>query len=110
LSKGKVEENEDIKTATRREIKEETGLDIDIEEDLGVNEYIAYHPELGKIKKRVHYFLARATTTEIRLEKEGGLDNAQWFDLQELQGINTYDDIIPLLTKSVSLILDKKSS
>src|SRR5690606_22279615 len=59
LSKGKLEGNEDIKAGTIREIQEEIGLAIAIEDELGSNEYIAYHPEKGKLKKCVQYFLAR---------------------------------------------------
>ena len=39
LSKGKIEEGEDVMDGTRRAIKKEIGLDIEIEEKLGENEY-----------------------------------------------------------------------
>ena len=110
LSKGKAEEGEEIKTATKREVKEEIGLDIEIKDDLGTNEYIAYNPELGKIKKRVHYFLAEATTTDIKLEENsGGLTEAKWFPLEEIAELNFYSDILPIVTKAVEKIIDKKA-
>ena len=105
LSKGKTEPGEEIKTATKREIKEEINLDIEIEADLGINEYIAYHPEMGKIKKRVHYFLAKATNDDLKLEETGGLDQAKWFGLSEIPNLNFYDDILPLVTKAVKILL-----
>ena len=61
LSKGHVEEDEDIKEAVKREIKEELGIDIEPQEELGENAYIAYDPEKGKIKKKVTYFLTLLT-------------------------------------------------
>jgi len=39
-------------------IKEEIGLDIKIEEKLGENEYVASHPQKGKILKKVVYFFS----------------------------------------------------
>ena len=41
ISKGKVQENEEIKDGAIRSLKEEMNLDITIVEELGVNEYIA---------------------------------------------------------------------
>ena len=48
ISKGSIEEDENEKDATIREIKEEIGLDIEIEEKLGENEYVASHPRKRK--------------------------------------------------------------
>jgi transcription antitermination protein NusB len=105
LSKGKVKEGEDVKDATIREIKEEINLDIAVEDDLGMNEYIAYHPELGKIKKRVHYYLGKADNTDIKLEESGGLNDAKWFKLEDILDLNFYDDILPLVTKAVQILM-----
>ena len=107
LSKGKIEEGEDLETGTRREIKEELGLDIKIKEKLGENEYIAYHPEKGKMKKHVAYFLAESKFVEISPEKKGGLDDAKWFKLADILDLNFYNDILPLVTKAINILLKK---
>ncbi len=107
LSKGKLEKEEDLKVGTIREIKEEIGLDIMLEDDLGVNEYIAYHPEKGKLKKSVHYFLAKSSFEPIQLESSGGLNDARWFTLEEMADLNFYDDIMPLITKGIGLLSEK---
>src|SRR3990167_525898 len=104
LSKGKVEENEDVKNGTIREIKEEIGLDITIKEKLGENEYVASHPEKGKILKKVIYFLAESKYQKLQLESSGGLDGAKWFQLSEIPELRIYNDIIPLITKAVEII------
>src|SRR3989344_2152222 len=52
LSKGKMEEGESPEVGTVREIKEEMGIDIVIEEKIGENEYVASHPEKGKYRKQ----------------------------------------------------------
>jgi len=75
-----------------------------LEEDLGSNEYIAFHPEKGKLKKKVHYFLARSKFEPITLESSGGLTDARWFPLSEIADLNFYDDILPLVTKGISML------
>lgn len=107
LSKGKIEPNENIEEGTIREIKEELGLDIRLIEKLGKNEYVAYHPEKGKLKKHVTYFLAEADFTDINRENKGGLDDARWFKLADILDLNFYGDILPIVTKAINLLLKK---
>lgn len=105
LSKGGVEEGESLETGAIREIKEEIGLDIEIEARLGEVEYMAYHPEKGKIRKQLVIFLGKAPYKDIVLEKgSGGLDKAQWFNLEEILDLTIYDDIVPLIAKAIDLI------
>jgi len=108
LSKGKVELNEDIKEGTKRAIKKEIGLDINIEEKLGENEYIASHPEKGKSLKKVVYFLAKSEHRDLVLEKSGGLDGARWFLVSSIPELRIYNDIIPLISKAIEIISNKQ--
>jgi len=108
LSKGRIEEGEDVETATIREIKEEMGVDIEIKEKLGENEYVASDPEVGKKRKQVMYFLACSPFVELALEKKGGLDDAQWFKLADVLDLNFYDDILPVITKALNLLATGK--
>ncbi len=101
LSKGKIGEGIDIKEGTIAKVKEEMGLDVKIKEDLGNNEYIASDPELGKLRKQVHYYLAESKFDKIKLAKKPGLDDAKWFKLEDIAELNFYDDILPIVTKSV---------
>jgi len=110
LSKGKLEGKEDEKAGTKRELKEEIGLDIEIRERLGENEYIAFHPETGKKKKHVVYFLAESKFKDIKLEEgNGGLDDAKWFKLADILDLNFYNDILPIVTKAINILLRKSS-
>lgn len=113
LSKGKVGdkpefENETVEEGAVREIKEEIGLDIEIEKELGKNEYVASHPELGKVRKQVTYFLAKSDHSELTLENKGGLDDAKWFKVADILDLNFYEDILPIVTKAVTILVAKK--
>lgn len=102
LSKGRIEEGENLEEGTIREIKEEIGLPIKIVESLGENEYVASDPKTGKKRKHVAYFLAESPFVEVKLEEEkGGLDDTRWFRLQEALDLNFYEDIMPIVTKAV---------
>lgn len=109
LSKGKIEETEDIKVGAMRSLKSEMGLDIVIEAELGNNEYVATHPEKGKIRKQVHYFLASSSYTAITLEQKGGLDDGQWFKVADILDLNFYEDILPIVTKAITMLVGKRS-
>ena len=107
LSKGRVEENENVEEGTIREVKEEIGLDITILQKLGENEYVATHPEKGKTLKKVAYYLAESEYRELILESSGGLDGARWFALSEIPELRIYNDIVPLIAKAVEIISKK---
>ncbi|MDR3519609.1 MAG: transcription antitermination factor NusB [Candidatus Pacebacteria bacterium] len=107
LSKGKLEAGEDVQVGTIKIIKKEIGLDIQLEEKLGDNEYVATHPEKGKSLKKVVYFLAKSDYKELELEKSGGLDGARWFPLSAIPELRIYNDIIPLIAKAIEIITKK---
>ena len=109
ISKGKIEEGEDVREGAVREIREEMGLDIKIVEELGVNEYIANDSKVegGKKRKRVTYFLARAPFTELKLGPSGGLDDAQWFPLSAVGDLNFYDDTLKIIIPGINVLAKK---
>ncbi len=106
LSKGSVEPGESPEEGTVREVKEEIGVDVQIIEKLGENEYMAHHPEKGKIRKHVHYFLAESKFEPLTLEKgTGGLDQARWFELSEISDLMMYDDVTKLIADAISKVV-----
>jgi len=107
LSKGHYTEGETDEQALTRIVMEEVGLPVTIGEILGENEYVASHPEKGKMRKHVSYFLAEAPYQDIQLLKKGGLDDAKWFKLAEIIDLNMYDDMLPVITKAVNILLSK---
>jgi len=106
LSKGHIEgKNPDSEVV--KVIEEEITLPITVKEKLGGNEYITHHPEKGKIKKNVTYYLAEAPFVEIKLTEKGGLDDAKWFKLGDILDLNFYNDILPIVTKAINILLKK---
>lgn len=104
LTKGKLEANETEEECLVREAEEELGVPIKVMEKLGENSYSTFHPEKGKIRKQVTYFLAEAPYQELTLEKKeekGGLDDVRWFKLSDILDLNFYDDILPIVTKAL---------
>jgi len=108
LPKGGVEEGVDMEAGAKLKIKEEIGLDISIEKELGNNEYIANKPDIGKHRKQVTYFLGKSVFVELELEKKGGLDDAQWFKIADILDLNFYEDILPIVTKAVTIVVSQK--
>jgi transcription antitermination protein NusB len=108
LSKSKVAENETPEEGAVRALKEEMGLTIKIEAELGKNEYVATKPDIGKHRKQVTYFLGEAEYVDIVLKQTGGLDDAKWFKVAEILDLNFYEDILPIVTKAVTMLVAKK--
>lgn len=104
LSKGRINPDDDPKIGAKKGILEEIGLNVEIKEEVGKNEYIASDPERGKIRKIVTYYLAPTTDKEIKLKETGGLDDAKWFEMKDLADLKIYDDIRTLIANGIKLI------
>jgi N utilization substance protein B len=107
ISKGHLESGEDVEVGVRRVIEDELGLVINLKEKIGENAYVAYDPDKGKIKKRVTYYLADCKFGELKAPKGGGLDDIRWFEVGDIGDLNFYDDILPLVTKGVTMLPNK---
>ncbi len=109
LSKGKLLAEETQTDGVKRKVKEEIGLLIEVEDQLGENEYIANNSSAtsGKKKRHATYYLAKSEFADIMLKREGGLDDAQWFPLASVGDLNFYDDILPVVTKAINLLAQK---
>lgn len=107
LSKGHLPEACDPKDGVVSCIREELGLIGEVEDKVGENEYVASHPEKGKIRKHVHFFLVKAPFAPLTLKQCGGLDDAKWFRMPDILALNFYDDMLPIVTAAVQKLLDR---
>lgn len=109
LSKSKVRDDETFEQGAVRAIFDEVGLPAEVEAMLGNNEYIASQPDKGKVRKQVQYFLAKAPYQDVALAKKGGLDDARWFRVADILELNFYEDILPIVTKAITMLVGRRS-
>ncbi len=106
---GHIEFGERAEDAIKREILEETGLDVDVIELLMVQQ--AINPE-SYYKKDVHYifldYLCKAKNTEVRLDNVE-LQDYLWIDPKEALKLNLEPYTRRLLEKYLSMIKDSSS-
>jgi len=107
LSKGHIETDPSPEAGVKRVVKEEIGLTVSVEDMVGENEYVASHPEKGKVRKHVWFFLASSEFEPLQLKKSGGLDDAKWFKLPDILDLNFYEDMLPIVTAAVQKLLDR---
>jgi 8-oxo-dGTP pyrophosphatase MutT (NUDIX family) len=81
LPKGGIEEEEDDRGAALREVREETGLEAEIEADLGDIRYF-YVWDGVRVRKVVHFFLMRATGGDVSLH-DHEMEEVRWFPLAD---------------------------
>lgn len=106
VSKGHIESDQTPERGVERVVKEELGISAKTQEQIGENEYVASHPEKGKLRKHVWFFLASANFEPLTLKKSGGLDDAKWFRLKDIVDLNFYEDMLPIVTAAVQKLLD----
>lgn len=109
LCKGKLKEGENAEEGVLRKVQEEIGLTGTIESALGENTYIASDPGEGKKKRHGTYYLVKTPFEDLSLKSEGGLDDAQWFKLADIVDLNFYDDILPIVTRAVNVLIQHRT-
>ena len=71
-----------------REVREETGLEAEIVEDLGEISYF-YVWEGVRVRKSVRFFLMRATGGDISMH-DHEMEEVRWFPLDDVSGAASY--------------------
>ena len=84
--KGHVEAGENEQETALREVKEETGLEIELVE--GFRQSVEYFPK-PYIKKQVVYFLGRAVSDDAHRQEEE-ISELRWVTIDEAQRMVTF--------------------
>ena len=79
LAKGQIEPDEDPAEAAVREVREETGLEAEIEDDLGEISYF-FVWEGERVRKSVRFYLMRATGGDVS-RHDFEMEDVRWFPL-----------------------------
>ncbi|WP_345801000.1 NUDIX hydrolase [Microbacterium sp. AZCO] len=93
LPGGGLEPGEDPERAARREVKEETGYRVEIQELLGIHSRVipASRRVSGNGETPLHalriVYRARVTGGRLRNEVDGSTDRADWFPLASIDGL-----------------------
>ena len=106
LSKGEMEKKESPSDSVKRVIKEELGLSVVFDSEIGNNSYISHPPE-GPLRKEIRYFLVKTEDKEIILKKSKGLKDAQWFNLDDLSNLMLYRDIKEIILNTAKQVANK---
>lgn len=98
--KGHIEEGETEEETAKREIKEETGVDVLL--DTGFRETVSYSPKRNT-KKTVVYFVALATSYELIPQKEE-ISDLKWQEIGQAADTLTYDNDRAVVNKAKAFI------
>ena len=86
--KGHMESGETELQTALREVKEETGLTIDVQS--GFRESVQYYPH-PNVYKQVVYFLAKAVTQEVHMQQEEVCETA-WMPINDASDAVSFDN------------------
>ncbi len=98
--KGHVELGEAEEFTAKREIKEETNLDVKIYN--GFREETDYCP-FGKIRKHVVFFLAESKSSRVKIQ-ESEIDSYLWATVRQAHSLCSYDNDHKLIDKAIEYI------
>lgn len=94
--KGHVEQGEDEIQTALREVNEETGLTIRLQE--GFRECVEYYPK-PYVKKLVVYFLGFAENDSVHMQEEE-VSETRWVPIEEALGAVTFKNDKNLITRA----------
>lgn len=104
LPKGTPHSAETIEQTARREVQEETGLEVAIERKVGEIEYWFTRVEQGKrFHKRVHHYLMVPLGGSVDLH-DHEYDLVQWVPAAEAEHLLTYQNEADMLRRALTLI------
>lgn len=99
--KGHMEENETEVETAKREIKEETNLDVNLNTDFKCK--INYLIKEKNVKKEVIFFLATPTSFDLK-SQEGEIENSIWYGYKDALNILEYENSKKVLKKAYKYI------
>ena len=107
LPKGTPEVGESMEETALREVREETGLKVEIEVPIGSVNYWFVSPEdRARCYKTVHFYLMSAKGGDIS-QHDHEFDIVQWFSIDEALKTATYPTELGILERVRSIVSDR---
>lgn len=104
LPKGTPDPGERVEATALREVREETGLAVEIEQPLGHIEYWFHAPERGaRCHKRVYFFLMRAVGGSTA-DHDEEFDAVEWFAPERAAALLTYENEADVLRRALAAV------
>jgi 8-oxo-dGTP pyrophosphatase MutT (NUDIX family) len=100
LPKGQIEAGESPEAAAVREVREETGVEAQVEAPLGDTRYF-YVWDNARIRKLVHMYLLRATGGDVA-DHDDEMEDVRWFAKEEVVGLAAYRGEREVLQRAVN--------
>ncbi|HYM15076.1 MAG TPA: NUDIX hydrolase [Dehalococcoidia bacterium] len=105
LPKGTPERGESLHETALREVSEETGLGVDIQQDLGTIQYQFARPQQGvRFEKTVHHFLMRPSGAGSVAQHDGEYDRVEWFPAEEALRIMTHRNEMLVVRRALAAL------
>jgi 8-oxo-dGTP pyrophosphatase MutT (NUDIX family) len=103
LPKGGVEAGESHQETALREVREETGIQAELEAGLGTIDYSFYSRESRvRIHKTVHYFLMRASGGDVT-GHDHEVSEARWLSVSDALDLMSYPNEREIVRKAAAL-------
>ncbi len=104
LPKGTPEPGEDLLTAASREVREETGLEVAVQEKIGSIRYWFVRKEEGvRYHKTVHHFLFVATGGSLA-DHDHEYDHVEWHTVEEACRLLSYPNEADIVRKAATMV------
>jgi 8-oxo-dGTP pyrophosphatase MutT (NUDIX family) len=100
--KGTPDPGETIEQTALREVREESGLDVEIVRPIGVIEYWFAVPG-ERVHKLVHFFLMRTVGGDVS-RHDHEYDDVRWAPVNEARRMLTYDTYRTMLDRAIAAV------
>jgi 8-oxo-dGTP pyrophosphatase MutT (NUDIX family) len=109
LPKGTPEPGENMEQTALREVREETGVEVEADGVVGDINYWFSRPAEGvRFRKTVHHFLFRPIGGDTSLH-DHEFDDVRWIEVQEGLKLMTYQNEVRIVREAITIIASREN-